>query len=183
VDYLTIFREPNVEKILLALKPDVHAKGSDYTKATVPERATVLSYGGRIAIAGGPKIRSTSDVIPRILRKSHGRRHPDKARRQKVGRAMPDFLIIRLSSLGDIIHTIPAYAALRRAQPKARIRWVVERKGREILDFVPGIDEIIVRGSGAGGSACRRADQIALDFSGPAQVGVHRPPLGSQAPA
>ena len=70
VDYLTIFREPNVEKILLALKPDVHAKGSDYTKATVPERATVLSYGGRIAIAGGPKIRSTSDVIPRILRKA-----------------------------------------------------------------------------------------------------------------
>ncbi len=74
VDYLTIFAEPNVEKILLALKPDVHAKGSDYTKATVPERATVLSYGGRIAIAGGPKIRSTSEVIPRILRKAAARR-------------------------------------------------------------------------------------------------------------
>jgi len=74
VDYLTIFTEPNVEKILLALKPDVHAKGSDYTKATVPERATVLSYGGRIAIAGGPKIRSTSEVIPRILRKTAARR-------------------------------------------------------------------------------------------------------------
>jgi rfaE bifunctional protein nucleotidyltransferase chain/domain len=70
VDYLTIFREPNVEKILIALKPDIHAKGSDYTKATVPERETVLSYGGRIAIAGGPKIRSTSEVIPRILRKA-----------------------------------------------------------------------------------------------------------------
>ena len=67
VDYVTVFPEPNVEKILLALKPDVHAKGSDYTKATVPERATVLSYGGTIAIAGGPKIRSTSEVIPRIL--------------------------------------------------------------------------------------------------------------------
>ena len=70
VDYLTIFDEPNVEKILLALRPEVHAKGSDYTKATVPERATVLSYGGRIAIAGGPKIRSTSEVIPRILAKA-----------------------------------------------------------------------------------------------------------------
>jgi rfaE bifunctional protein nucleotidyltransferase chain/domain len=67
VDYVTIFGDPNVEKILLALRPDVHAKGSDYTPATVPERATVLSYGGRIAIAGGPKIRSTSEVIPKIL--------------------------------------------------------------------------------------------------------------------
>jgi rfaE bifunctional protein nucleotidyltransferase chain/domain len=67
VDYVTIFGEPNVEKILLALRPDVHAKGSDYTRATVPERETVRSYGGRIAIAGGPKIRSTSEVIPRIV--------------------------------------------------------------------------------------------------------------------
>jgi bifunctional ADP-heptose synthase (sugar kinase/adenylyltransferase) len=49
------------------LKPDVHAKGSDYSKKTVPERETILGYGGRIAIAGGPKIRSTSEVIPRIL--------------------------------------------------------------------------------------------------------------------
>jgi rfaE bifunctional protein nucleotidyltransferase chain/domain len=67
VDYVTIFGEPNVEKILLALHPDVHAKGSDYTRATVPERETVRSYGGRVAIAGGPKIRSTSEVIPRIV--------------------------------------------------------------------------------------------------------------------
>ncbi len=69
VDYVTIFAEPNVEKILLAFNPDVHAKGSDYTKYSVPERDTVLSYGGRIAITGGPKIRSTSDTIPRILRR------------------------------------------------------------------------------------------------------------------
>jgi len=67
VDYLVIFDEPNVEKILLALKPDIHAKGSDYTKKSVPERKTVLGYGGKIAIAGGPKIRSTSEVIPRII--------------------------------------------------------------------------------------------------------------------
>lgn len=67
VDYLIIFDEPNVKNILLALKPDVHAKGSDYTKKSVPERETVLGYGGKIAIAGGPKIRSTSEVIPRIL--------------------------------------------------------------------------------------------------------------------
>jgi len=69
VDFIIIFNEPNVENILMALKPNVHAKGSDYTKRTVPERETVLAYGGRIAIAGGPKIRSTSEVIPRILAK------------------------------------------------------------------------------------------------------------------
>ena len=63
VDYITIFHEPNVEKILLALKPDVHSKGSDYTIETVPERETVKSYGGTIFIAGGPKVRSTRDVV------------------------------------------------------------------------------------------------------------------------
>ncbi len=67
VDFVTIFDEPNVEKILRALRPDVHAKGSDYTTETVPERATVRACGGRIAIAGGPKIRSASEVIPRVV--------------------------------------------------------------------------------------------------------------------
>lgn len=70
VDHLLIFNEPNVEHILRTLRPDVHAKGSDYTKATVPERAVVKEYGGRIAIAGGPKIRSASAVIPMILDKT-----------------------------------------------------------------------------------------------------------------
>jgi rfaE bifunctional protein nucleotidyltransferase chain/domain len=63
VDYVVIFREPNVEKVLIALKPDVHSKGSDYTVETVPERETVKSYGGTIFIAGGPKVRSTRDVV------------------------------------------------------------------------------------------------------------------------
>lgn len=74
VDYVTIFSEPNVERILRILKPDIHAKGSDYTKKSVPERATVLAYGGKIAIAGGPKIRSTSEVIPHILKKVRGQK-------------------------------------------------------------------------------------------------------------
>ncbi|MCK4337018.1 MAG: adenylyltransferase/cytidyltransferase family protein [Candidatus Aminicenantes bacterium] len=63
VDYLTIFTEDNVEKVLLSLRPDIHAKGSDYTVETVPERETVLSYGGKIAITGGPKVRSTSEIM------------------------------------------------------------------------------------------------------------------------
>ncbi len=63
VDYLTIFTEDNVEKVLLSLRPDIHAKGSDYTVETVPERETVLSYGGKIAITGGAKVRSTSEIM------------------------------------------------------------------------------------------------------------------------
>jgi rfaE bifunctional protein nucleotidyltransferase chain/domain len=66
VDFVTIFSEPMVTKVLLTLKPDIHVKGSDYTRETVPERETVKSYGGRVAIVGGPKIRNTSDVIREI---------------------------------------------------------------------------------------------------------------------
>lgn len=56
---------------------------------------------------------------------------------------MENFLIIRLSSLGDIIHTLPAFSALRKNFPEATISWIVEEKGKEILDFIPGIDRII----------------------------------------
>ncbi len=66
IDYITFFDEPNVEKVLLALKPDIHAKGSDYTEETVPEKETVKGYGGTIAITGGPKIKSTSQLIKEI---------------------------------------------------------------------------------------------------------------------
>jgi rfaE bifunctional protein nucleotidyltransferase chain/domain len=63
IDYVTIFSESMVTKVLLALKPDIHVKGSDYSKETVPEKDTVKAYGGRVAIVGGPKIRNTSQVI------------------------------------------------------------------------------------------------------------------------
>jgi len=69
IDYITFFDEPNVEKVLLALKPDIHAKGSDYTEETVPEKETVKGYGGTIAITGGPKIKSTSPLIKEIASK------------------------------------------------------------------------------------------------------------------
>src|SRR5881628_397823 len=49
VDYLVVFDEPTVDMLLLDLKPDVHAKGTDYTVETVPEIETVLSYGGVVA--------------------------------------------------------------------------------------------------------------------------------------
>ncbi len=65
VDFVTIFTEPTVEALLLALKPDVHAKGTDYTEETVPEREVVRSYGGRVAIVGDPKEHSTSELLSR----------------------------------------------------------------------------------------------------------------------
>jgi D-glycero-beta-D-manno-heptose 1-phosphate adenylyltransferase len=66
VDYVTIFPEPTVAPLLLALHPDVHCKGTDYSVDTVPERETVLGYGGRIAIVGDPKDHSTRDLLAQI---------------------------------------------------------------------------------------------------------------------
>ncbi len=66
VDYVTIFRNPNVKNVLLALQPSLHVKGSDYTEETVPEKDTVKKYGGKVAIVGGPKVRSTSKIIKMI---------------------------------------------------------------------------------------------------------------------
>jgi rfaE bifunctional protein nucleotidyltransferase chain/domain len=66
VTYVTIFEEATVEQLLLALKPDVHAKGTDYTTESVPERDVVRSYGGEVAIVGDPKDHSTTEIIARI---------------------------------------------------------------------------------------------------------------------
>ncbi|MBI5375221.1 MAG: adenylyltransferase/cytidyltransferase family protein [Candidatus Schekmanbacteria bacterium] len=63
VDYVTCFEETNVVCVLLSLKPDVHAKGTDYTVDTVPERETVKQYGGRIAIVGDEKNHSSTDIL------------------------------------------------------------------------------------------------------------------------
>lgn len=65
-DYVVIFSEPTVTPLLLLLTPDVHCKGTDYTVDTVPERDTVVAYGGRIAIVGDPKDHSTSDLVKRL---------------------------------------------------------------------------------------------------------------------
>jgi D-glycero-beta-D-manno-heptose 1-phosphate adenylyltransferase len=69
VDYVLLFDALTVDGILEELRPDVHAKGTDYTEATVPERQTVQAYGGRIAIVGDPKDHSTRDLIKIILSK------------------------------------------------------------------------------------------------------------------
>ena len=56
-----------MEGLLLALEPDIHAKGTDYTEDTVPEREVVRSYGGRVAIVGDEKEHSTSEMIDRLV--------------------------------------------------------------------------------------------------------------------
>jgi rfaE bifunctional protein nucleotidyltransferase chain/domain len=69
VDFVVSFAEDDVRQVIGVLKPDVHAKGTDYTRETVPERDAVLSYGGRVEICGDPKDHSTTSVLSR-LRKS-----------------------------------------------------------------------------------------------------------------
>ena len=66
VDYVVVFGDATVERLLTLVKPDVHCKGTDYTVETVPERAIVQAYGGRTAIVGDPKDHSTRDLIARI---------------------------------------------------------------------------------------------------------------------
>jgi D-glycero-beta-D-manno-heptose 1-phosphate adenylyltransferase len=69
VDYVLLFDAPTVDGILKELRPDVHAKGTDYTQESVPERNTVLAYGGQVAIVGDPKDHSTKDLIQTIVSK------------------------------------------------------------------------------------------------------------------
>ena len=66
VDHVVVFPEDDVGALLLALRPDVHCKGTDYAPDTVPEREVVRSYGGRVAIVGDPKDHDTRRLIERV---------------------------------------------------------------------------------------------------------------------
>jgi len=63
VDAVVIFPELDVRAIIREIRPDVQAKGTDYTVDSVPERDAVAEYGGRVAIVGDPKDHSTSEII------------------------------------------------------------------------------------------------------------------------
>jgi len=63
VDAVVIFPERDVRTLISELRPDVHAKGTDYTADTVPERDVVLQYGGRVEIVGDPKDHSATEII------------------------------------------------------------------------------------------------------------------------
>jgi rfaE bifunctional protein nucleotidyltransferase chain/domain len=69
VDHVVVFDDDTADALIAAIRPDVHAKGTDYTPDSVPERETVRAYGGRVAIVGDPKDHATRDVIGRIARR------------------------------------------------------------------------------------------------------------------
>ena len=68
VSYVTIFHDKSPARLIAALKPDVHCKGTDYTADSVPEAEVVKAYGGRVAIVGDPKDHSTTELIGRLRR-------------------------------------------------------------------------------------------------------------------
>jgi rfaE bifunctional protein nucleotidyltransferase chain/domain len=72
VDYVALFSEPNVEALLEFVRPDVHAKGTDYSAETVPERATAARLGIRVAIVGDAKDHSTRDFLESVRKAPHG---------------------------------------------------------------------------------------------------------------
>lgn len=71
VDYVLLFSEPSVESLLEDLRPDVHAKGTDYSVETVPERATAFRLGIKVAIVGDPKDHSTRDFLESVRKAPH----------------------------------------------------------------------------------------------------------------
>ncbi len=71
VDYVLLFNEPTVESLLEDLLPDIHAKGTDYTAETVPERATAARLGIHVAIVGDPKDHSTRELLESVRKAPH----------------------------------------------------------------------------------------------------------------
>ena len=67
VDAVVVFSEPDVRALIREIRPNIHAKGTDYTAQTVPERDVVIECGGRVAIVGDTKDHSVSEIIRRRL--------------------------------------------------------------------------------------------------------------------
>ena len=174
VDYVVLFPERSVERLLVELKPDVHCKGTDYTVDTVPERETVRAYGGRIAIVGDPKDHSTKGLIARLAGGVNA--GPATATAGLPTEALAKvgtILIVRLGSLGDLVHTLPAVAAIRRAYPGANIDWLVDAVHQTFLERVPIVTSIVPlrdRTVGAWLEVRRtlraREYDVAIDFQG-----------------
>jgi D-glycero-beta-D-manno-heptose 1-phosphate adenylyltransferase len=68
VDYVTVFPEPTVTELIRSVRPDFHAKGTDYTAETVPEKDVVAEYGGEVKIVGDPKNHSSTDLLRKLSR-------------------------------------------------------------------------------------------------------------------
>ena len=140
VDFVVIFEESNVEALLEFLRPDVHAKGTDYTAETVPERQVSARLGIRVAIAGDPKDHSTSALFAGLRRPATPAPRPAIEARPQVGPRR--ILIVRLGSMGDILHAVPVAAALRAAFPAAHIAWLADERWRALVERVRGLDAV-----------------------------------------
>jgi rfaE bifunctional protein nucleotidyltransferase chain/domain len=68
VDYVAIFDEDTVDGLVASIRPEIHAKGTDYTPDSVPERESVSASGGSVAIVGDPKTHSTRELISKIVK-------------------------------------------------------------------------------------------------------------------
>jgi bifunctional ADP-heptose synthase (sugar kinase/adenylyltransferase) len=73
VDHVVVFDEDTADRLVGLVRPDVHAKGTDYTESTVPEAAAVRAAGGRVAIVGDAKDHATRDLIARVRERFGGR--------------------------------------------------------------------------------------------------------------
>jgi rfaE bifunctional protein nucleotidyltransferase chain/domain len=95
IDYLTLYHEESAEKILLKIKPNIFAMGTDYKVSTIPERDTVVSFGGRVLIVGDPKKHSSTEVMHRVksikrlpaLKKTAARSKAKANKKTKVAQA------------------------------------------------------------------------------------------------
>lgn len=69
VDYVTVFQDDTVDRLLIELKPHVHCKGGDYQPDNIPEKDTVRGYGGTTTVTGGAKVQSTRWLFEEIKRR------------------------------------------------------------------------------------------------------------------
>ena len=132
------FDEPDVNRVLDVLQPAIHAKGTDYTEETVPERQKVLAYGGAVRITGDPKDHSTQRRHSKHVWKSSEAMNTAKIESLKAARPSR-FLVVKFGSLGDIVHCLPSVAQLRKAFPHAEIDWLIERKNKLVVEL-SGLD-------------------------------------------
>ncbi len=136
VDAVVIFSEPDVRALVREIRPDIHAKGTDYTADSVPERDTVIECGGRVEIVGDPKDHSATDIIRNRWQSAMEPAPPVSAA------ADPEsLLIVRLGAMGDIVHTLPAVTALRDCLSQ-RANWMDRRRamgGTALREELPEI--------------------------------------------
>ena len=172
VDAVVIFSELDVRALIREIRPDIQAKGTDYTVDSVPERDAVAEYGGRVAIVGDRKrplhqrphslaawdrgsrefrVHSAIHASPFKSFRGGLENASELFRRQKVER----LLIVRLSAMGDVIHTLPAVTLSAGMHfPKRHIGWLIEERWAELVvcagisaarpavDMRPLVDEV-----------------------------------------